>query len=191
MAFLAGVDRVLIPEVPFDADKLANLVKQDKRETPANYAVILVCDGTRLESEQEKKYASFLASFTGKEVTSENSKQNTTSENGAVSSGLLTSRLLSHITGEEALHQPLTYLLRTGSPDGQDLLGAANFAITAANLLHEGIYGRMAAFVQDKMWTHVDLNLAIEGVKTVEIDKWYDINQYKPELSLIWSIDHG
>jgi 6-phosphofructokinase len=190
MAFLAGVDRVLIPEVPFNADKLASLIKQDKHETPANYAVVLVCDGARLEAEQEKKYAGFLASLAGKELTIKTSKPDATLYDGAVSSGLLTSRLLSYITGEEALHQPLTYLLRTGSPDGQDLLGAANFAISATNLLHAGTYGRMTAFVQDKMWTDVDLNLAIEGVRTVEIEKWYDVNHYKPELSLIWSIDH-
>jgi 6-phosphofructokinase len=98
-------------------------------------------------------------------------------------------RLLASISGEEVIHQPLTYLLRTGAPDGQDLLGAANFAMTAARLLYDGTYGRMAAFVQDKMWTHVDINLAMEGVKTVDISAWYDTENYKPDLSIIWAVE--
>jgi 6-phosphofructokinase 1 len=85
--------------------------------------------------------------------------------------------------------QPLTYLLRTGAPDGQDLLGGTNFAFIAARLLTEEKYGRMAAFVQDKMWTDIDLNMATAGVKTVDIDAWYDPEDYKPRLSLIWSVE--
>jgi hypothetical protein len=48
----------------------------------------------------------------------------------------------------------------------------------------------MTAFVQEKMWTDVDLNLAIEGVKTVNVNAWYDKENYKPKLSLIWSIEN-
>ena len=47
MAFLGGVDRVIIPEVPYDVERLAQLAQQDQRENPANYAVVLVCDGAR------------------------------------------------------------------------------------------------------------------------------------------------
>jgi hypothetical protein len=45
----------------------------------------------------------------------------------------------------------------------------------------------MTAFVQNKMWTDVDLNLAVEGIKTVDIDAWYDPREYRPQLALIWS----
>jgi hypothetical protein len=69
------------------------------------------------------------------------------------------------------------------------LLGAANFALTASRLLEEGRYGRMTAFVQDKMWTDVELHVAIEGVKTVDVETWYDAQNYKPKLELIWSLD--
>jgi hypothetical protein len=80
-------------------------------------------------------------------------------------------------------------LLRTGVPDGQDLLGAVNFAFTAAELVERGVYGRLTAFNQNAMWTHVDLNEASEGVKTVDVDTWYDRENYKPKLNLIWSVD--
>jgi 6-phosphofructokinase 1 len=173
MSFLAGVDRVIIPEVPYNPERLAHLSVQDKRETPANYAVIVVCDGSRLESEKSEAYADLLASHE------------------ASSSGIVAARLLGNITGSEVFLQPLTYLLRTGLPDGQDLLGGVNFAFLAARLVKDGEFGRMTAFVQEKMWTDVDLQLAIEGVKEVNVDAWYDAENYKPKLSLIWSIKNS
>jgi 6-phosphofructokinase len=104
-----------------------------------------------------------------------------------VGSGTMAALLLGHITGEPVFVQPLTYLLRTGSPDGQDLLGAANFAIIATRLMEQGRFGRMAAFVQNKMWTDVDINVATQGIKTVDVEAWYDEKTYKPKLSIIWS----
>ena len=74
-------------------------------------------------------------------------------------------------------------------PDGQDLLGAVNFAFTAAELVDRGVYGRMTAFNQNAMWTHVNVEEAREGVKTVDVDAWYDRENYKPKLNLIWSVD--
>ena len=174
MAFLAGVDRVIIPEVPYDPEMLAFLTVQDKSQTPANYAVVLVCDGSTVKEDKLSKYK----------------RQLKLGENH-LGSGMIATRLLSHITGEETVYQPLTYLLRTGPPDGQDLLGAANFALTAARLLGEGKFGRMTAFIQKEMWTDVDLNLAATGVKTVDIEAWYDADDYKPELSMIWSAENG
>jgi hypothetical protein len=49
----------------------------------------------------------------------------------------------------------------------------------------------MAAFVQNEMWTDVDLKLAAEGVKTVDVEAWYDADNYRPQLSLIWSVEGG
>jgi 6-phosphofructokinase 1 len=207
MGFLSGADRVLIPEVAFDPDQLASLVQQDKRETPANYSVVLVCDGAQLAPNKSVQYAPWLhrsrhnsgvtprrpapARLTDPEGVgrSLDDSLGVSGEYSGFSSGIVVTHLLSHISGEEVLHQPLTYLLRTGSPDGQDLLGAANFAMTAARLLYEGSYGRMAAFVQEKMWTHVDINLALEGVKTVDVEAWYDVEKYKPNLSIIWAVN--
>jgi 6-phosphofructokinase len=178
MGILAGVDRVLIPEVPYNVERLADLALQDKRETPANYSVVMVCDGTVLEPEQNTKYAHLLTHFDpGHEHD--------------LGSGFLTAHLLSEITGEEVFNQPLTSLLRTGVPDGQDLLGATNFAFLAADLLTQEKYGRMTAFVKDRMWTDVDLNLAIKGTRHVDVASMYDVESYKPRLELIWSLEEN
>jgi 6-phosphofructokinase 1 len=190
MGWLSGADRVIIPEVPYDPERLASLILQDKHQTPANYAVVMICDGSQIEQEKIGKYAQFLSSSNGKEfLSAATAKEGISNEQSLVGSGLVAARLLGHVIGEEVFLQQLTYLLRTGSPDGQDLLGAANFALTAARLLREDRFGRMAAFVQNKMWTDVELGLAIEGVKTVDVGAWYDKDNYRPQLSLIWSVE--
>lgn len=183
MAFLAGVDRVLIPEAPYDPERLAYLVMQDKKQTPANYAVVLACDGSSVREDKIDQYAHVIASDVGKEFM----LGKVPPDHKLVGSGMIAAQLLSHISGENVFLQPLTYLLRTGSPDGQDLLGAANFAIIASRLLQEGRFGRMTAFVQNKMWTDVDLNLTTTGLKMVDVEAWYDEREYKPKLSVIWS----
>ncbi len=99
----------------------------------------------------------------------------------------MAAELLQHLTGQEVFLQPLTYLLRTGAPDGQDLLGATNFAMMAARLVKEGKFGRLTAFQHHDTWTEVDLSVVTQGVKTVDIDTWYDVDNYRPKVTLIWS----
>jgi len=190
LAFLAGSDRVIIPEVPYDPERLTRLMRQDQRETPSNYAVLTVCDGATIMPDKIEAYAPLLSASSLASVKAANGVDRTL-ESKNISSGEIAAELLGRISGEDVFLQPLTYLLRTGAPDGQDLLGAANFAITAARLLKDGEFGRMAAFRQNSMWTHVDLKLAQEGVKTVDVEAWYDQENYKPKLSIIWSVDNG
>jgi 6-phosphofructokinase len=200
MALLAGVDRVIVPEVEYDPDLLAYVLTLDKRQTPANYAVLLACDGAIPTKEKVEKYASLLSLDSYRQLAQEAGRPRRTpraaltsvlSGERLVGSGMIAAQLLAHITGEEVFLQPLTYLLRTGSPDGQDLLGAANFALTAARLLDERKFGRMTAFVQNKMWTDVDLSVAMEGAKQLNLEAWYDQEDYKPRLELIWSAENG
>jgi 6-phosphofructokinase 1 len=188
IGLLAGVDRVLIPEVPYDPERLAYLMMQDKRKTPANYAVMLVCDGARIQAEQVEHYAEVISNSSGSRLLSPRYlKSEALAEKQLVGSGVIAAQLLSHLTGEGVFQQELTYLLRTGTPDGQDLLGAMNFAFIAAELVAKGQYGQMATFQQGKMWTQTDLKVASEGVKLVDVDAWYDLDNYAPKLSLIWS----
>lgn len=190
MGLLSGADRVVIPEVPYDPERLAALLLQDKRETPANYAVAMICDGSYVIEEKVDQYAGVIAHNIGStQVSSRYLGGVEAAVNPLVGSGMILAELLTHLTSQEVFQQELTYLLRTGVPDGQDLLGAVNFAFTAAELVERGVYGRMAAFNQNAMWTHVDLNEAREGVKTVDVDAWYDRENYKPKLNLIWSVD--
>lgn len=201
-AFLAGVDRAIIPEVPYDPEKLATLALRDKRLNPNNYAVVTVSDGSRIEPEKALKYTPRLSprskSVVLKQMTAEKAKEVSAEEqfvldevvetgSSLAGSGMVAAELLQHLLDEEVFLQPLTYLLRTGPPDGQDLLGATNFAILAARLLHEGKFGRMTAYQQHYNLTDVELNLVTEGTHRVDVDEMYNVDEYKPNVNLIWA----
>src|SRR5688500_13463687 len=44
-AYLAGADRAVIAEVPFECEKLYDLLLTDKEDNPSNYAVVAVSEG--------------------------------------------------------------------------------------------------------------------------------------------------
>ena len=187
IAYLAGVDRVLIPEVPYDPQILAYLTAQDKQMTPSNYAIVMVTNGSRVAPEKLAVAREFLSSYNYDEVLYGEETHQEASD-WLHSSGLIAAELLQNLTGEEVFFQQLSYLMRTGAPDGQDLLGAINFGLTAAQLLHEGNFGRMTAFQRQHTWTHINLNEAVRGQRTVDVDVWYDARNYKPTDGLIWSV---
>lgn len=174
MAYLADADRAIIPEAPYDPARLAELLMQDKRMTPSNYAVVTITDRSRIDPDHYPQYESILS------VPSR-------SDAGIAGSGMVAAKVLQHIIGEEVFLQSLTYLLRTGAPDGQDLLGATNYAMHAVHLLTDRNFGRMTAFQQYHTWTDAPLSVVTEGEKRVDVDAWYDIEQYRPTDGLIWS----
>lgn len=203
-AFLAGVDRAIIPEVPYDPAKLATLVLRDKRLTPANYAVVTVSDGSRIEPDKVLEYTPQLSPRSKSEVlqlmTEEKAQAARAAEefilddvvevgSSLAGSGMVMAELLQHLTKEEVVWQPLTYLLRTGPPDGQDLLGATNFAILAARLLKEDKFGRMTAYQQRYNLTDIELNMVTQGVHGVDVEQMYDVDNYRPKVNLIWAAE--
>ena len=44
-SYLAGVDRAVIAEVPFDCEKLYHMLDADRSDNPSNYAVVAVSEG--------------------------------------------------------------------------------------------------------------------------------------------------
>jgi 6-phosphofructokinase len=184
IAYLGGVDRVLIPEVPYDPELLAYLVTQDRNSTPSNYAIVTVSNGARVA---EEKLAALAQHLPASEIVEAQRAESRDGATPLTSSGLIAAELLQSLTGDEVFFQQLTYLMRTGAPDGQDLLGATNFAIMAAQLVHAGEFGRMTSFQRERTWTHVDLATAVAEPKMIDVAAWYDSERYKPKDGLIWA----
>ncbi|MFN2138306.1 MAG: 6-phosphofructokinase [Candidatus Promineifilaceae bacterium] len=185
-AFLAGVDRVIIPEVPYDPVRLAHLAMLDKQLNPNNYAMVTITNGSRIAAQHLEAARGYLSSHNYAEVLFE-AETRTSSSSVFHSGGLIAAEMLQNITGEEVFCQQLTYLMRTGAPDGQDLLGASNFALMAIYLLRHEMFGRMTAFRRGETWTHVDLSEALRQEKMVDTENWYDSENYRPTDHLIWS----
>ena len=164
-AYLAGVDRALISEVPFEIDRLGRLLLDDKRENPSNYAMVTVSEGATL--------AGGDLVLSGKEDAYGHRKL------GGI--GELTAALLKEHTGEDMIVQVIGYLMRSGAPDSLDLMVATNYAVMAADLALERASGRMVA-LRSGTYTAVPLTAMREGVKRVDVDELYDREAYRPKL---------
>jgi 6-phosphofructokinase 1 len=164
-AYLGGVDRAIISEVPFDVDKLAALLAQDQDSNPSDYAMVTVSegaipiDGEMALSGEEDAYGHRKLGGIGAEI----------------------SEWLNQRRGRHTLYQHVGYLMRSGVPDSLDLMVATNYAVTAADLALEGATGRMVA-LRGGTYTHVPISVTSEGVKRVDVDELYDIDAYKPKV---------
>lgn len=164
--YVSGADRVLISEVPFDLERLAALVVKDREENPLNYAVVLVSEG---------------AHAIGRKVI-ESGDPDAYGHKKLGGIGDLVSAGLQEITGIATLSQRLAYLMRAGPPNSLDRMVAANFGTLAVQQLEAGERGLMTA-VHDGNYITVPIETCISGVKRVQVDKFYDTNEYRPTVS--------
>ena len=166
-AYLADVDRAIISEVPFDVQKLALLLVQDKYSNPSDYAIMTISEGAR-------EIGGDLIHYEGDEDAYGHKKL------GGI--GKLLGEGLKSITGENIIYQQLGYLMRSGAPDSLDRMVAVSYGLLAMDLVAQGRSGRMVA-LRDGMYTHVPLNRVISGVKRVDVDEMYDREQYRPKIA--------
>lgn len=164
-AYLASVDRALISEVPFDPEKLAGLMMDDKRRNPSNYAMCTVSEGATIVDGE--------VHLSGEEDPYGHRKL------GGI--GQTTGQLLKEITGQDIITQELGYLMRSGRPDSLDLMVATNFAVMAADHTLAGEHGRMMA-LRGGTYTNVPLMETGAGVKRVDVEALYDVAAYRPKV---------
>jgi 6-phosphofructokinase len=165
-AYLAGVDRAIISEVPFDVEKLADLLVQDKRANPSHYAMMTISEGARI---------------IGQEIVTKKEKVDPYGHKKLGGIGAVTADRLQKITGEPTLIQEVAYLMRSGEPDALDVMVAVNYANTAMDLIEQKKFGRMVA-LQSGRYTDVTAEAPVLGVKTVDVRALYDVEEYRPKV---------
>lgn len=164
-SYLAGVDRAIISEVPFDPEILGELVLQDKRNNPSNYAMVTVSEGAHMVGGKVVEYGEADA-YGHKKL-------------GGI--GEILGDALKQITGENIINQKVSYLMRSGAPDALDLMVATNYANLAVNLIQNDVSGRMVA-LRDGKYTHIPMSTVTSGVKRVDVDELYDVKKYRPRI---------
>ncbi len=170
-AYLAGVDRALISEVPFDIDRLARLVLDDKRGNPSNYAMVTVSEGAHpidgqvLETGEADAYGHRKLGGIGKEIGD----------------------ALKRITGQNIINQQLGYLMRSGAPDSLDLMVAANYAQMAMGLVERGESGRLVC-LQRGVYSDVPIATLSQGKKRVNVPELYDTDNYRPKVRHVFGM---
>ena len=164
-AYLAGVDRAVISEVPFDVERLAGLLMEDKIANPSNYSMLTISEG---------------ATLLGGDMVSRGTADSYGHRKlGGI--GQITGELLTMHTGQRIIYQQIAYLMRSGRPDSLDLMVATNYAVMAADLALDGSSGRMVA-LRNGTYTSVPISVTGEGVKRVDVDELYDVDAYRPKV---------
>ncbi|MBX3000183.1 MAG: ATP-dependent 6-phosphofructokinase [Caldilineaceae bacterium] len=164
-SYLAGVDRAIISEVPFDPERLAELVLKDKQSNPSNYAMVTISEGAHMMGGKVVEYGETDA-YGHRKL-------------GGI--GEITGEALQKLTGQNIINQRVAYLMRSGAPDALDLMVAVNFANAAMDLVIGGSSGRMVA-LRDGTYIHIPMSTVTSGIKRVDVDELYDASAYRPKL---------
>jgi 6-phosphofructokinase 1 len=165
-SYLSGVDRAVIAEVPFECERLYEMLARDKADNPSNYAVVAISEGAKTIGGE------FVE--TGEADAFGNRKLGGI---GGVLSDYLETR-----GRDKVIYQRLAYLMRSGTPDSLDQLVANNFGSLAADLVRRGETGKMVA-VSDGRYTAVPIELGGEAKKRVDVERFYDAENYRPKVA--------
>jgi 6-phosphofructokinase 1 len=164
-AYLADVDRAAISEVPFDTEKLINLLVEDRSRNPSNYAVLTISEGAHpiggqvwergIEDAYGHKKLGGIGSAIAEEIRVK--------------------------TGINTIYQQLAYIMRSGTPDSLDRMVAVSYGSLALDQIAMGHSGRMVA-LQQASYTTVPLEMVIAARKQVDVTALYDVEMYRPKV---------
>lgn len=165
-AYLAGVDRAIISEVPFDPDKLGQLLEQDRMNNPSNYAIMTISEGAHMLGGGVVE--------TGPEDAFGHRKL------GGI--GVETEEYLKKKLRVHTVYQQVAYLMRSGEPDALDRMVAFSYASLATDLVLRKEYGKMVALKEGR-YTTIPIETITQGVKRVDVAALYDVENYRPKIS--------
>ena len=150
-----GADVILIPERPFDIDKVADSIRQ-RHERGRYFSIVVVAEGAKFSSQPGQ----------GAPVLSDMGKD----EFGHVKLGGIANILAREIekrTGFETRAVVLGHIQRGGSPSAFDRVLATRYGLGAIDMVHRGEFGCMAALRSNKI-VSIPLIEAISRNRTVD-----------------------
>ncbi|MEV0398927.1 6-phosphofructokinase [Actinoallomurus sp. NPDC050550] len=150
----AGANVILIPEKPFDIEKVCGYVESRFK---TRYApIIVVAEGAHPVDGQMDTQTQELDAF------------------GHVRLGGIGERLAAEIekrTGKEARTTVLGHIQRGGTPTAFDRVLATRFGVHAIDAVHDGAFGKMVG-LQGTEIVRVDLGAATDELKTVPVQRY-------------------
>jgi 6-phosphofructokinase 1 len=151
-----GADVILIPEQPISVDDACEELRR-RHARGKDFSIVVVSEGYELAGLDD---ATELDQFGHIRL----------SERGV---GTALAREIEARTGFETRVTVLGHVQRGGSPTPRDRVLATRYGLKAADLVHEGRFGRMAALRGDAI-VDVSLAEATAELKTVP-PEWYDV----------------
>ena len=142
-----GADIILIPEIPFDYDKIAAAIKV--RDAAGNLgSLVVVAEGARARDGQQVKRDMEGGEF----------------RLGGI--GDLVAREIAKRTGKETRLCVLGHLQRGGAPTTLDRILGTRFGVKAVQLANEGHFGSMVSY-QNYQVQHVPIADAVNRLRLV------------------------
>jgi ATP-dependent phosphofructokinase / diphosphate-dependent phosphofructokinase len=155
--------RCAVPEYDFDLEKMIDLIMNDKRNNPSNYALVILSEGAQWKGYQVQHYGQA-------DAFGHRKKANVGEAFGGE---------LQRLTGEETMISDLTYELRSGEADFVDKLVATTFGGMALDCIQEGKTGVMTAIVKGKYELSPIPDPKL-GPRKVDLESMYNTERYRP-----------
>ena len=149
----AGADAILIPEIPYDINKLADYI-DGRRRKGRRFSIIAMAEGA-LSCEDKQ--------------LSEDERRQLKKENKFSSVSYELADKLEKLTGQETRVVIPGHYQRGGSPCPRDRVLATRFGAAAARLVMEKKYGYMVGMVKDEV-VAIPLETAASKTKFLPID---------------------
>lgn len=163
--------RCVIPEHPFNIEKLTQKMVEDRNDNPSNYSIVMVSEG---------------AMFEGGEMQFEGAEKDAYGHAKLGGIGDMISAKLKELSPKynhgraiETINQKLGYLVRCGDPDAIDSIVPMAFGTMALDLILKGIHGRLVV-LQNGRYDHVPLEVVTSKKKIVNVAKHYDTERMHP-----------
>jgi 6-phosphofructokinase 1 len=155
-----------IPEYKFNLQHMIELLMEDKKNNPSNYALVIVSEGAAWEGYEVREYGEADAFGHRKKLNV----------------GEALSDEIKKATGEETIVSDLTYDLRSGSPDFVDKMVASTFAAMALDCIEKGEHGMMMAIAQG-CYAVMPIPDPQLGPRKVDVETMYNTQRYRPNYA--------
>lgn len=173
---MAGAaSRCLIPEHPFDIERLTELMVYDRNRNPSNYSVVLVSEGAQFAGDTDMSFEGEEADMFGHRKL------------GGI--GDRVANALKQLSPKynkgrkvNVVSQRLGYLVRSGNPDAIDSIAPMAFGNLALDLVTAGTSGRLIS-VHNGRYGSVPMEKIIGTKKVVDVEKYYDIGRMRPKYT--------
>jgi len=158
--------RCCIPEFEVSLPKLIDLLLVEKRNTPSNYVLVVLSEGSRWQGYQVMEYGEPDAFGHRRKASVAESLSNE----------------IMRRTGEETIVSDLTYDLRSGEPDFVDKMIAATYGNIAMDAVLGGRTGVMAAIVEGR-YTLSPMPDPVLGPRRIHVESMYNTDRYRPKYN--------
>jgi 6-phosphofructokinase 1 len=156
--------RCAIPEYKFELKQMIELLMQDKKENPSNYALVVMSEGAQWQGYEIREYGEADAFGHRKKA---NVGEDLSDE-------------IKKATGQETVVSDLTYELRSGSPDFVDKMVASTFASMAMDCIAKGEHGLMTA-INKGCYAMEPIPDPKLGPRRVDVANMLDTQKYLPK----------